>query len=150
MAVVNSYKQRTLSFTIPQTSLAIWAVPIGRIFLAMIFVFSGLQHFTGDMIGYADNHGVPMAGFMVPASGLLAVLGGLSVMLGYKARVGALMLVLFLVPVTLMMHNFWAIADANEAGNQMVHFMKNVSMLGGAILIACFGAGPISIDKRKF
>jgi putative oxidoreductase len=148
MAVLSSHRHHSFSFSIPKTKLALWGVPIGRFLLSLLFIFSGVQHFTGDMIAYADGHGVPWAGLMVPLSGLLAVLGGLSVMLGYKARFGGLLLILFLVPVTLMMHNFWAIEDAAEAGNQMIHFMKNLGMLGGVILVACFGAGPISLDHK--
>jgi putative oxidoreductase len=150
MATASTFKhQVSSSSTIHETKLATWAVPIGRTLLALIFVLSGLQHFTGNLISYAEGQGVPLPILTVPLSGLLAVIGGLSIMLGYKARIGGLMLILFLVPVTLIMHNFWAIEDAAEAGNQMVHFMKNVSMLGGAILIASFGAGPISMDHRR-
>ena len=59
------------------------------------------------------------------------------------------MLVLFLIPVTLMMHKFWGISDPQAAQMQMIMFMKNLSMLGGALLITQFGAGPASIDARQ-
>jgi putative oxidoreductase len=78
----------------------------------------------------------------------LALLGGLSVALGYQTRIGAWMLVLFLIPVTLMMHKFWGIADAQMAMMQRIMFMKNVSILGGALFLAYFGAGPVSIDEH--
>jgi putative oxidoreductase len=94
-------------------------------------------------------HGVPMAGLLVPISGILAVAGGLSVVLGFHARVGAWLLVLFLVPVTLMMHAFWSVPEPQAAQMQMVSFMKNLSMLGGALMIAYFGAGPLSLDARR-
>src|SRR5690349_20869553 len=86
-------------------------VLVGRFLFAAIFLMSGLAHFSSQSIGYASKVGVPMAEFLVPASGLMAALGGLSILLGYRARLGAWLLVLFLIPVTLTMHNFWAMKD---------------------------------------
>jgi len=80
---------------------------------------------------------------------VIAIAGGLSVALGYRAKLGAWLLVLFLVPVTLAMHNFWTVTDPMMRGMQMALFMKNVSMLGAALLIAYFGAGPVSLDARR-
>src|SRR5688500_11252924 len=79
-----------------------YAVPLGRLLYALIFVTSGLFHFSSGALDYARSNGVPAAGLLVPLSGLLALAGGLSVMLGVKARWGAALLVLFLLPVTLM------------------------------------------------
>src|SRR5438128_9381773 len=107
-----------------------------------------LGHFSPAYIGYAAQQGVPAAGLLVPLSGVIATLGGLSVTLGYKAKLGAWLLVLFLVPVTLMMHNFWAVTDPMMRGMQIALFMKNVSMLGAALLITHFGSGPLSLDAR--
>ncbi|CAL1519282.1 DoxX family protein [Chitinophaga sp. MM2321] len=122
---------------------------LGRILYALIFIMSGLNHLGGTGADYAAASGVPAAGFMVPFAGLLAMVGGLSVLLGFKAHYGAWLLVIFLIPVTFFMHNFWAIKDPMAAQMQMAFFMKNISMLGGALLIAYFGAGPYSIDNRK-
>ncbi len=125
-----------------------YLVLLGRILYAAIFIEAGPGHFAKETIAYAAGHGVPLAGIAVPLSGAMAIAGGLSVLLGYRARIGAWLLVLFLVPVTLMMHNFWAVADPMAARMQQVMFMKNLSMLGGALLIAHFGAGPLSLDER--
>jgi putative oxidoreductase len=92
---------------------------------------------------------VPMAKLLVPASGSLALVGGLSILLGYKAKIGAWLLVLFLVPVTLLMHNFWTVKDPMMAQMQMAMFLKNVTMLGGALLISQFGAGRLSVDAKR-
>lgn len=120
----------------------------GRIFFSLIFIFSGLGHFSRETIAYAAQKGLPMAGILTPVTGLLAVLGGLSILFGYRARIGALFLIAFLVPVTLFMHNFWAIQDPMEAQAQFVHFLKNIAMLGAAFMILYFGAGPTSIDEK--
>lgn len=126
-----------------------YIVLLGRIFFALIFITSGPGHFSAKTIAYAASQGVPLANLAVPLSGIIAILGGLSIALGYQSRIGAWLLVLFLVPVTLMMHNFWAITDAQAHMIQQIMFMKNLSMLGGALLISHFGAGPISFDERK-
>jgi putative oxidoreductase len=84
----------------------------------------------------------------VPVSGILALIGALSILLGYRAKIGAWLLVLFLIPVTLTMHKFWGVSDPTAAQMQMAMFMKNVSMLGGALLITQFGAGPWSLDAK--
>ena len=106
-------------------------------------------HFTEKTIGYAASHGVPLASLSVPLSGAMVFVGALSVLLGYKARYGAWLIVLFLIPVTLSMHNFWAVSDPAAAGIQQIMFMKNMSMLGAALLIAHFGSGPLSLDRGK-
>jgi putative oxidoreductase len=121
----------------------------GRILFSIIFILSGFFHFSQQDIAYAVHAGVPMANFLVPASGILALLGGLSILLGYRSKIGAWLLVLFLVPVTLAMHNFWAVKDPMMAQMQMAMFMKNVSMVGGALLISQFGAGPLSLDAKR-
>jgi len=125
-----------------------YLVPVGRLFYSAIFLMTALGHFSPQYIGYAAQQGVPAAGLLVPLSGVIATAGGLSVALGYQAKIGAWLLILFLVPVTLMMHNFWAVTDPMMHGIQLAMFMKNVSMLGGALLITHFGAGPLSLDAR--
>jgi putative oxidoreductase len=105
------------------------------------------MHFTHAMVAYAKGAGVPLASIAVPIAGILAILGGLSIILGYKAKVGAWFIVLFLIPVTLFMHNFWAVHDPMMHQMQMAHFFKNVAMLGAALMIAYFGSGPLSLDK---
>lgn len=129
--------------------IARYFVVPGRFFFALIFILSGVQHFSREMIAYASAQGLPLAGLLVPATGLLAVLGGLSVLFGYRTRIGALMLMAFLVPVTLFMHNFWAIMDPQAAQLQLTHFMKNIALLGSTFLIFYFGSGPLSLDEKS-
>jgi putative oxidoreductase len=77
---------------------------------------------------------------------VIALVGGLSVLLGYHTRLGAWLLVIFLVPVTLVMHNFWSISDPMTLQIQKAMFMKNLAMIGGALVIGYFGADPLSLD----
>ncbi len=141
---------RPYAGTFPETGSALrWLAPLGRVLFALIFVLSGLSHFSRQTIAYAASVGVPAAGVFVPLAGVLAVVGGLGVAFGFKTRIAALLLVIFLVPVTLKMHAFWTVRDAMMAMDQQIHFMKNVSMLGAALFLLCSGAGPLSGDAAR-
>lgn len=121
---------------------------VGRILFSVMFIMSAPGHFKSDTIAYAASAGVPLANLAVPVSGILALLGGLSILLGYKARWGGVALIAFLVPVTVMMHNFWAVTDPMMHQLQLVSFMKNVGLIGGALMFVVNGAGAFSLDAR--
>src|ERR1700722_8412482 len=120
-----------------------YSLLLGRILFASIFVMAAPGHFGKHTVEMAAQHGVPAAGILDPLSVIIALLGGLSVLLVFHARAGAWLLVLFLVPVTLTMHNFWAMSDPAAAQMQQIMFMKNIALLGGALFIAYFGSGPL-------
>jgi len=124
-------------------------VLLGRFLFALIFLLAAPSHFSQQTIAFATSQGVPLAHFAVPASGILALLGGLSILLGYRVKFGAWLIVLFLLPVTFMMHKFWGISDPVAAQTQMVMFMKNIALVGSALFISQFGAGPLSLDSRS-
>jgi putative oxidoreductase len=121
---------------------------IARTLFSLIFLMTIKSHFSDEAIGYADKMGVPMPSVLVPLSGIIAIVGALSIIIGYKAKWGAGLILLFLIPVTLFMHRFWDVPDTAAAHMQMVNFMKNLSMMGGALLIMFWGPGPVSIDSR--
>jgi len=123
-----------------------YAALAGRQLFSIIFIIASAGHFSPQTIEAAARHGVPLPGLLVPVSGIIALLGGLSVLLGYQTRLGAWLLVIFLVPVTVMMHNFWSAPDVISAQIEKAMFLKNVTMLGGALVISYFGAGPLSLD----
>jgi putative oxidoreductase len=123
--------------------------PIGRIMFSLIFLLSVPNHFKHETVAYAAAAGVPLAHVAVPLAGLVALAGGLSLALGFHARMGAIALLVFLVPVTLFMHKFWGIHDAQQAQMQMINFMKNVALMGGALFFVYAGAGAYSLDARS-
>jgi putative oxidoreductase len=118
----------------------------GRQLFSIIFIVASARHFNPQTIASAARHSVPLPHILVPLSGVIALVGGLSVLFGYRARVGAWLLVIFLVPVTLMMHNFWTVWDPATSQIEKAMFMKNLTMVGGALIISYFGAGPLSVD----
>jgi putative oxidoreductase len=118
----------------------------GRQLFSVVFIIASAGHFTPAAIASAAQQGVPMAGLLVPVSGFIALAGGLSLLLGIQARLGAWLLVVFLVPVTLMMHAFWAVSDPAMFSLQLTLFVRNLMMLGGALFVAHAGAGSLSLD----
>lgn len=123
-------------------------VLIGRFLFSLIFVMSGVGHLTSrEMVAYAASHGVPFPEWTVPATGVMILVGGLMVMAGFKGKVGAWGLTAFLLPTAFIMHRFWGLEDPGMEAQQMVHFLKNLSMAGGALLVAHFGTGPYSWDQ---
>ena len=141
----------TLAQSLPlskaQSSISAPVVFLGRLLFVLIFLMSGFTHFAKQTIGFAASQGVPMASVLVPLSGVIALVGGLSILLGYRARLGAWLIVIFLIGVT-PMHKFWGITDPMMQQMQMVMFLKNLTMLGGSLLITQFGSGPWSLDAR--
>ena len=126
-----------------------YIVLLGRILYSLMFIYSGLFLFSDMTVGYASSKGVPIASFLVPLSGVMAIVGGLLIVIGYRAKLGAWLIVAFLIPVTFIMHAFWKETDPNQMQMQISNFLKNISMLGGAFLIIWFGAGPLSFDSRR-
>jgi len=109
---------------------------VGRIILGVYYLFNALNHFTQlkMMSGYAQSKGVPLPGLAVLGSGVLLVLGGLSILLGFEPYIGVAMIIAFLVPVTFMMHNFWTVEDEQMKMVEMVSFMKNMALIGSALM----------------
>ncbi|MBM3703497.1 MAG: DoxX family protein [Actinobacteria bacterium] len=110
---------------------------VGRILFALIFINSGFAHFAKREVltGYAQFKKVPAAKLAVPLTGLMILLGGLSIVLGIWMDLGALLLAIFLVFSAFMMHNFWTMDDATQKMNETVAFFKNLSMAGAALII---------------
>ncbi len=131
------------------TGVAAPVALLGRFLFVLIFLMSGPMHFSSQTIAFAASQGVPLASIAVPLSGVLALAGGLFILLGYRAKVGAWLLVLFLAAVTPMVHKFWTVTDPMMHQMQFVMFMKNVSMIGAALLVSQLGSGPWSLDARR-
>lgn len=109
---------------------------LGRIIYGGFFLIAGIRHFTkvSMMAPYAASKGVPAPKVAVMGSGLLAILGGLSILTGAWPKCGVLMLAIFLVPITFAMHNFWADSDAQAKQMNKVQFEKNLALLGAALM----------------
>jgi uncharacterized membrane protein YphA (DoxX/SURF4 family) len=110
---------------------------IGRVLFALIFINSGIAHLTKleAMTGYAKYKKVPAAKLGVIVSGLMILIGGLYVALGIYADLGALLIALFLIPTSFLMHAFWKETDATAKQNETIAFFKNLSMAGAALII---------------
>jgi uncharacterized membrane protein YphA (DoxX/SURF4 family) len=110
---------------------------VGRAIFGGFFVFNGIHHFMelSTMAGFAASKGVPFPELAIAGTGALLILGGTSVILGAWPRVGASLIMLFLVGVTPVMHDFWHYADMSARMNEFGHFTKNVALFGGACFV---------------
>ncbi|MGD1715006.1 DoxX family protein [Hydrocoleum sp. CS-953] len=120
-----------------------WTSLLGRIFLSAVFIKSGIGKIFGGAgtQQYMESSGVP--GWLLIPTIIVLLIGGLSVLVGYKARYGALALVGFLIPANLIFHNIF-IDPAQE-----IAFMKNLGLMGGLLMVASFGPGRISFDEKN-
>ena len=110
---------------------------IGRIILGGFFIYSGVNHFIGFgmMTQYAKMKGAPFPAIAQGMTGLMLLLGGLSIVLGIYPFVSIVLLVAFLVPVSLMMHNFWKLEDPQLRMSDKINIMKNMALLGAILML---------------
>jgi putative oxidoreductase len=124
----------------------------GRIAFGGFFVYSGINHFMKwrSMAQYSAAKNVPQPEAAVIGSGILLVFGGTLIMLGIKPKLGGAAIVAFLASVSPMMHDFWTQEDPNLKMQDMIHFSKNMALLGGALaLIGVEEPWPLSIPVNR-
>ena len=123
---------------------------LGRCLLGLIFILSGSGKIAGftATAGYMASKGLPLPEILLIPTILIELGGGLLLVLGYQTWWAALALFLFLIPVTLLFHNFWAAAP-DQVPNQMIHFEKNLAIMGGMLYVVFMGAGRYSLDAYR-
>ncbi len=111
---------------------------IGRLVFGGFFLYNGINHFKEKkaLSQYAGAKNIPNPEMAVAASGAALALGGASVILGLKPRLGAMLVIGFLSTVSPLMHDFWSAEDPNQRQNDMIHFSKNMALLGAALALA--------------
>jgi len=109
---------------------------IGRIIFGLVHIVFGLNHFLkfNMMVRYAGSKGVPLPNLAIIFTGLLLIVGGVLILLGYYPQIGVLLLVIFYIPVTFMMHNFWAVTEPMRKLAETTNFMKNMAILGSTLM----------------
>jgi len=125
-----------------------WAALIGRILLSILFIESGFGKIGGfeGTAGYITSRGLPLPQVLTFIAILIELGGGLLILLGWKTRWVALILIVFMIVITPIFHNFWS-ATAAAAMEQRINFMKNISILGGIFLLLAFGPARYSVDR---
>jgi putative oxidoreductase len=114
-----------------------WGLVLGRFLMSVIFVLSGafkLTQFSGTAAMMAGN-GIPLPKVALVITLMIEIGGGLALLTGFKVRYIAAIMALWLVPVTLVFHNFWAYQGADQQ-NQMANFLKNIAIMGGLLIAA--------------
>lgn len=130
------------------TVLKTYGPVAGRILIAPLFLLSGFHKITGfsSISAIMARVGMPFPEVFVIGAIAFELGGAIMVLLGWHARWGALLLVLFTIPATLLFHDFWAV-DAAQYRGQLNHFMKNLAILGGLVYVMAAGSGPLSLRK---
>ncbi len=122
---------------------------VGRVLFSMMFIMSGMNHLMklNDMSAYAESKGVPAPKVLTAVSGLMIMVGGVLVLIGWHRFIGAGLIAVFLLPTAMLMHAFWKETDPAARMNEMAHFMKDMAMAGAALLIAFYAptVWPISL-----
>jgi putative oxidoreductase len=122
---------------------------LGRLLLSTIFFLAAvgnkIPHFS-DVAKVMESAGVPAPSFLLVGAIVFLIVGSLSVVVGYQARFGAVLLLTFLVLATYFFHPFWRL-EGHAQQEQMIQFMKNLSMMGAMLFIVANGAGPMSLDS---
>jgi putative oxidoreductase len=110
---------------------------IGRLVFGGFFLYNGINHLKErkSLGQFAGSKNVPMPEVAVAATGVALIAGGASILLGVKPKLGAAAIAGFLVGVSPVMHNFWNVQDPNQRMNEMVHFSKNMALLGSALAL---------------
>ncbi|RMG35057.1 MAG: DoxX family protein [Planctomycetota bacterium] len=124
---------------------------LGRLLISAIFLTSAVTHKIPHFEQVAqlmESEGVPMPKIALAGAIAFLVLGSLSLIVGFKARIGALLLLVFLILATYYFHDFWTMSG-DERQQQMIHFMKNLALMGTMLLIIANGPGGWSLDARK-
>lgn len=114
-----------------------WQLLLGRVLLSVIFILSGLgklPHFH-EIAGMMAGKGIPLAPVALVITLIIEIGGGLLLLTGFKAKCAALVIALWLIPVTLVFHNFWAAPEAMKQ-EQTINFLKNVAIMGGLLVLA--------------
>jgi uncharacterized membrane protein YphA (DoxX/SURF4 family) len=125
---------------------------VGRLIFGGFFLFNGANHFLVNamMVQYASAKGVPMPEVAVAVAGVLILVGGFCVLTGFQPHIGLSCIALFLVCVTPIMHNFWALSNPTERLNEMGHFLSNTALLGGTLMMfALPSPWPYSLELRR-
>ncbi len=124
---------------------------LGRLMLVAVFLLAAvgqkIPKFSETAASMASE-GVPVPKIMLGGAILFLIAGSLSVGLGFKARIGATLLLMFLLLATYFFHDFWTQEDPMAKQEQMIQFMKNASMMGAMLLVIAHGPGLMSIDGR--
>lgn len=122
------------------------AALVGRILLAALFILAGFNKIGGfeGTVGYIASKGLPFPQLMAAGAIAMELVGGLLLLVGYRARWAALAIFLFLIPATLIFHAFWSVPPEQAMGQQQ-HFFKNVSIMGGMLMVWAFGPGRFAL-----
>jgi putative oxidoreductase len=123
---------------------------LGRLLISTVFIFSGISKVLAfsTMTGFAAAKGMPLPAVAIGGAAVIEILGGLAVLTGFQAKVAAWILFVYLIPTTVIFHNFWTLQGADRMDAEG-HFLKNLAIMGGLLFLSAFGPGAFSADGKQ-
>lgn len=123
---------------------------LGRALIALLFIPAGISkigNFNG-IVGYIGSKNLPLPQVAAAGTIFVEVVVGLALLIGFKARLAALVIALFTLAAAILFHNYWTMEGQMAMTNQIM-FFKNIAIIGGLLYVAAYGAGPLSLDNRR-
>ncbi|MFV1997500.1 MAG: DoxX family protein [Acidiferrobacterales bacterium] len=122
---------------------------VGRVLLAVMFLLAGINKIGGFAAtsGWMASKGLPMTDVLLVLTIIIEIGGAVMIMVGWKASIGAAALLLFTIVASYVFHDFWNLTDTQAIQTQMIMLMKNLSIVGGLLIVMAFGTGPYSVEK---
>lgn len=123
---------------------------IGRILISAVFIIAGIGKITGFSMeeGFVASKHLPLPAVALGIALVIELVGGLAILVGLYAKFTAWIVFLYMIPTTFLFHNFWTMQGGDRVDN-MLHFEKNLAIMGGLLLLATFGPGSMSVDGAR-
>jgi putative oxidoreductase len=123
---------------------------VGRILISIIFLLSGIQKLTSfsAMTGFLASKHLPLPSVALAVAIVIEIVGALCLIFGFQARIAAWIMFLYLIPTTLIFHNFWALQGGMRQ-DMMIHFLKNLAIMGGLLMVAAYGPGKLAVGAKQ-
>ncbi|MGO9589806.1 MAG: DoxX family protein [Candidatus Acidiferrales bacterium] len=123
---------------------------IGRILMSAVFILAGIGKITGFSMeeGFVASKHLPLPAVALAIAMIIELVGGLAILVGLYTKFTAWIVFLYMIPTTFIFHNFWAMQGGDRLNN-MLHFEKNLAIMGGLLFLAAFGPGPMSVDGAR-
>lgn len=133
----------------PETSGSVTQL-VGRFLMSLVFLFSGMGKVMAysAMVGFAATKHLPLAPVAIAIAAVIEIVGGLAILTGFQTRVVGWALFFYLIPTSIIFHDFWAMQGMERMDNQ-IHFMKNLAIMGGLLILASSGPGAFSFDSSR-
>lgn len=124
---------------------------VGRLLMGLYFILPALQKVMNYqvMTNYMLEHNVPATALLLPITIIIQITAGLAMIIGYKGKIAAFVLVGLTLMISIYMHAFWAMPEGLERNHETQNFIKNMGIMAGLLMVSSLGTGRFSLDNRQ-